>query len=121
MPTRGALHLPTCPLHGSDDLLGFLGAPAFRSCLLLQRHTSYLSVPRAHSRSSSWTAHPPLATLHATVQRPQSDTEVQRARPVDLRARSGLGPCCNGPAGQQRSPTVTNGSEEPQVIAPPAQ
>ena len=59
---------------------------------------------------------------------PQSDTDVHRASPVDLRARSALGPCRNGPAraatvphGQQRCPTVTNGSEEPQVIAPPAQ
>ena len=40
VPAGGALHLPTRPLHGSHDLLGFLGPPAFWSCLFLQRHTS---------------------------------------------------------------------------------
>jgi hypothetical protein len=38
-PAGGPLHLPTRPLHSSDDLLGLLGAPAFRGCLSLQRHT----------------------------------------------------------------------------------
>jgi hypothetical protein len=49
------------------------------------------------------------------------DTDEHWASPVDLL----LGPrwvrAATVPHGQQRSPTVANGSEEPQVIAPPAQ
>jgi len=40
MAAGGALHLPTGPLHGRDDLFGFLGPPAFGGWLFLQRHAS---------------------------------------------------------------------------------
>jgi hypothetical protein len=53
----------------------------------------------------------------ASAQRRRTDTVVQPAQPVDVRARSAPGPCRSGRA---RASTVTNGSDEPQVIAPPA-
>ena len=69
--------------------------------------------------ASSWTAHPLLASPRPPCGAAERH-RVQRARPVDLRARSALGPYRNGRA---RASAVTNGhqrSEEPQVADPGA-
>src|SRR5262245_26762481 len=108
MPAGGALHLPTCSLHGSDDLLGFLGAPALGGCPLLQCHAGPLIHPRASSMVPSWIAHHRLASAspHAAMHRdsvvPGHSGWIFALGPRGVRAATVL-------PGQRRSPTVTDG------------
>jgi len=64
--------------------------------------------------TSSWTAHPLLASPRPPCSSAE-DTLVQRTRPVDVRARSALGPCPSGRARASAVTSVIDGSEEPQV------
>jgi hypothetical protein len=70
--------------------------------------------------TSSWTVHPLLASRGQRAA-PWSDTVVQR----QVRGIFALGPrwvrATTVQHGHQRSPAVTDGSDEPQIIDPPGQ
>src|SRR5512132_3387042 len=96
MAARGALHLPACPLHGRDDLLGFLGAPAFRVRLLLQGHAGViLSIP--------WTFHGPILGSTPPARKPYAtqrmSAEIPHVRPAGSTNGS---PAAPRPAGPHR-------------------
>jgi hypothetical protein len=125
MPARRAFHLSSGPLYRRDDLLGFLGSPAFRGRLLLQGHAGSSSASRGHyhgpivgSRARGWqalrhrkaTPGDELAALSACSRpspgRPRSTSSDRRRQALE-------GQCAgqewfDGPRSRSRSAGVTS-------------